>query len=179
MWVNPPSNVTHTPVTFHSKFEVDHRALADIKHYSREDKLELDAIPPESHHDYLYVPKPVELIPPLGHNTLLEFWHRPENGAGRKACVLRIPTYRLDKIPLRHDDELGEAWGIEIIEGRKWETFWYIAGLVFASSFVFAVAWGVMHHSLSDAFSVSSFLQTSFAIAVGLATLSASVDYLS
>ncbi len=50
---------------------------------------------------------------------------------------------------------------------------------MFASSFVFAAAWGVMQHSVSDAFSVSSFLQTSFAVAVGLATLSASVDYLS
>jgi hypothetical protein len=115
----------------------------------------------------------------LNRNTLLEFWHSPESCTGTKAGLRRIPTYRLGKIPLRHDDELGEAWGIEVIEGRKWEIFWYIAGLVFASSFVFAVAWGVVHHSLSDAFSVSSFMQTSFAIAVGLATLSASVDYLS
>ncbi|KAE9377646.1 hypothetical protein N431DRAFT_461242 [Stipitochalara longipes BDJ] len=160
-------------------FEVDHRALADIKHYSREDKLEVHAIPPETHHDYLYEPKPIELIPPLGHNTLLEFWHRPHNGTGRKACIMRIPTYRLDTVPLRHHDQLGEAWGLEVIEGRRWEIFWYIAALVFAGSFLFVIVWGVLHHNLSEAFSVASFLQTSFAIAVGLTTLSATVDFIS
>lgn len=161
------------------KFEVDHNQLADIKHYSREDKIEINSLPPELHHDYLYEPKPIGAIPPVGHNILLEFWHAPENGAGVKACIMRIPTYRLDAVPLRHYDQLGEAWGLEVIEGRRWEIFWYVAALVFVGSFISGVVWGAVHHNLSDAFSVASFFQTSCAIAVGLATLSATVDYTS
>jgi len=162
-----------------TKFEVNGSLLADIKHYSRRDREDLNALPPEIHPDYLYEPKPVGCIPPVGHNILLEHWHTPRNGKGGKACITRIPIYRLAAVPLAHQNQLGEAWGLEIIEGRRWEIFWYIAALVFTGSFIFAIIWGVVHHNLSDAFSVASFLQTSFAIAVGLATLSAAVDFIS
>jgi hypothetical protein len=95
----------------------------DIRHYTSEDNEVIAALPPERHPDYIYSPKPIAPLPPVGHSILLESYHNPRNGAERNACILRTPTYRLDKIPLRHDDGLGEGCGLETIGDRKWEIF--------------------------------------------------------
>jgi len=106
-------------------------------------------------------------------------YHDPRNGSQKKVCIGRIPTYVLEKVPLRQPEDLGNAWGIELVEGRKWEMFWYIFAVVFFCSTAFGLVYGVIHKDMSAGFTIAGFLQTSLGVGVGLATLSATVDYLS
>lgn len=50
---------------------------------------------------------------------------------------------------------------------------------MFTGSFLFAFGERIIHHNSSDAFSGASFIQSDLAIAVGLAMLSATVNYTS
>lgn len=135
-------------------------------------------MPPEDHPDYLYALKPISSISPVGHNMLLTMYHAPRHGTGRKACTNRMPTYLQNRVALRPDDGLGSGWGLELVEGRRWEIFWYVGAVVLVCSTVVGLVYGVVKHDVSAGFTVAEFLQTSFGVGVALATLSATVDYL-
>ncbi|PVH74817.1 hypothetical protein DL98DRAFT_428693, partial [Cadophora sp. DSE1049] len=136
------------------------------------------SLPPEDHPDYLYFPKPYGSFPPVGHNILLTMYDAPRNGTGLKTCSNRLPTYVLDKVPLRLDDGLGNAWGLELIEGRSWEILWYVGFVTFACGSAIGLAYGLAKHDISAGFAIAGFLQTSCGVVVGLGTLSATVEYL-
>jgi hypothetical protein len=106
-------------------------------------------------------------------------YHAPKNGTGRKGCMSRIPKYRLDKVPLRVEDGLGNAWGLELVEGRRWEAFWYIAALIFLCSTAIALGYGLWKHDVSAGFTIAGFLETSFGVGIAIATISATADYFS
>jgi hypothetical protein len=106
-------------------------------------------------------------------------YHAPRNGTRRKGCMSRIPKYLLDKVPLRAEDDLGSAWGLELVEGRKWEAFWYIAALIFLCSTIIALVYGLIEHDMSAGFTIASFVETGFGVGIALATISATADYLS
>jgi hypothetical protein len=176
---SPSSLLTQAKVLTLSQFKIDAGSLADIKFFSCEERKVTEALPPEDHPDYLYTPKPIACIPPVCHNLLLTIYHAPRNGTGLKTCQNRMPTYLHDKVPLRVDDGLGSAWGLELVEGRRWEIFWYVGTVVLACSTVVGLVYGVVQHDVSAGFTVAGFLQTCFGVGVALATLSATVDYLS
>jgi hypothetical protein len=89
-----------------------------------------------------------------------------------------MPTYLQNSVALRPDDGLGSGWGLELVEGRRWEIFWYVGAVVLVCSTVVGLVYGVVKHDVSAGFTVAGFLQTSFGVGVALATLSATVDYL-
>jgi hypothetical protein len=93
-----------------------------------------------------------------------------------------MPTYLYNKVPLREDDGLGSAWGLELVEGRRWEIFWYVGMVVLGCSLlvavVVAVVVGVVKGDVQGAFTVPGFLETGVRVGVAIATLSATVDYL-
>ena len=93
--------------------------------------------------------------------------------------MTRIPKYLLDKVPLRVEYGLGNAWGLELVEGRRWESFWYIAALIFLCSIIIGLVYGLVKHDVSAGFTIAGFLETSFGVGIALATISASADYLS
>lgn len=90
-----------------------------------------------------------------------------------------MPTYLHDKVPLREDDGLGSAWGLELVEGRRWEIFWYVGMMILGCSLLVAVVVGVVKGDVQGAFTVAGFLETGVGVGVAIATLSATVDYLS
>ncbi|PMD60835.1 uncharacterized protein K444DRAFT_381222 [Hyaloscypha bicolor E] len=73
------------------QFEIDAGSLADIKFFSCEERKVRESLPPEDHPDYLYAPKPIRSIPPVGHNMLLTMYHAPRNGTGRKHARIGCP----------------------------------------------------------------------------------------
>jgi hypothetical protein len=89
-----------------------------------------------------------------------------------------MPTYLQNRVPLRPDDGLGSGWGLELVEGRRWEIFWYVEAVVLVCSTVVGLVYGVVKHDVSAGFTVAGFLQTSLGVGVALAGLSATVDYL-
>ena len=105
----------------------------DVTNYSRDDVPAIGALPPEDHVNYVYYPKPIERIPPVGHNWLLQLYHCHEDGLGYDHCLRSIPKHRAEEVtsdlltrPLR-------GWGIELVEGVNWRRFirYFISLMIF------------------------------------------------
>jgi hypothetical protein len=154
-----------------SKFSI--RTLASIKFVNFEmypsepetvDVRKVDDIPPPENEQYRYVPVPIDVIPPVGDNHLMHFFHNPTCAANNPIYLPRFPKKLKEK--LLCNGGINPGWGLQFVEYWDMSRLWLPALLVFGlCSLVFGITWAVMQRSIQDAFSVAGYI-------VAFATLS-------
>lgn len=134
------------------KFEYYRKSnTADIKH-SKED----DIIPHPENPDYLYRPKPVDLIPPVGKNQLIHFLQTPHTAEDSAQCFDRLPK----KVTGQLVDSGATGWGLHIVDGLDRGKFavFIITTIGIIGGTLFGTLWSIYKENLSDAFSVAAYM---------------------
>lgn len=134
------------------KFEFFEKSkTADIKH-NIDHK---ETIPSPQNKDYLYRPVPIDLIPPVGKNTLLHFFNTPHKAEDSAQCFDRLPKKTTGVIA--RSGEIG--WGLHLVDGLNHQRIALLATTVFgAGGTVFGISWSVIRGSIQDAFSIGAFM---------------------
>jgi hypothetical protein len=96
-----------------------------------------DDILPADHMKYKYALVPIDIIPPVGENQLMHFFHHPEHAEDEPVCNGRAT-------------EIG--WGLHLVEGWDQRKTFFGFG-----SFLWRFLWAVFKRSIQDAFAVSAF----------------------
>lgn len=133
------------------KFEFFEKSkTADIKH-NIDSK---ETIPPPHNKDYLYRPVPIDLIPPIGKNTLLHFFNTPHKAEDSAQCFDRLPKKTTGTIA--KSGEIG--WGLHLVDGLNHQRIAFLATLVGIGGIIFGISWSLTKGSVQDAFSVGAFM---------------------
>lgn len=118
----------------------------------------LAAIPPSNDSDYDYEPKPIDMAPPVGHNSMLHCYRCPKACGKLDFCLRRFPGYKSRTISIDDDKDTRIAWGIELVEGQDWGFLWVLGFLITASSMIFGIAWTLVMKDIQGGFTVAGYI---------------------
>lgn len=141
------------------QFELHRRGLVDIR--------KIDDIPPESRKDeYIYEPRPAEMIPPVGANRLLHIYHHPEDAEDAVSCLKKFPKRLRETLSTRGGAEV-VGWGIHFQEGLQWTRIWIAGFFGVLLSTVFGVSWATVTRDVQGGFAISGYMMTVLVFSVG------------
>ena len=110
--------------------------------------------------DYAF--EPGHLVPPVGSNYLLHLFQHPHD--------YELETVTLNRVPKKMGGrlELGNGWGVELVEGFVPAKLWGWAFCVSVlGSAVFAIVWILMKKDMQGAFAVAAWVVGVGALGVG------------
>jgi hypothetical protein len=135
------------------------------------------ALPPDENIDYDH-PKPVDCIPPIGHDWLLHRYRHPHKAYMQILCNRRLPKHRRHAIPYTFQDLAGKGWGIELVEGFDPSVLWYFAAMSIMCSTIFGIAWSAVKRDVSAGFTISSFGVNIVMVVIALGTAGTAIERL-
>lgn len=127
----------------------------------------LAAIPPPEHPQYSYDPVPIQMEPPVGHNTMLHRYRCPKACKDSDFCVRRFPGYLHEDVDIAADRDEEIAWGIELVEGQNWAYLWVVGFLIAVCSIIFGVVWSVVMKDVQGGFTVAAYIASTGACLAG------------
>ncbi|KAL8910556.1 MAG: hypothetical protein Q9171_004138 [Xanthocarpia ochracea] len=140
------------------QFNIVRNQLIDILVHSRMADQVLAAIPPSNDSDYDYEPKPIDMAPPVGHNSMLHCYRCPKACGQLDFCLRRFPGYKSHTVSIDDDKDTRIAWGIELVEGQDWGFLWVLGFLITASSMIFGIAWTLVMKDIQGGFTVAGYI---------------------
>ena len=123
------------------------------------DIRKVDDLPPPADDEYVYDPKPPELVPPVGENLMLHLFLHPDHADDFTAVLLkRVPKKNniLSTCPVKGS---GLGWGIHFGGGWHYGLLWFcLLLLTILGSVVFLVCWAVLEHDVQGASGVAGYV---------------------
>ena len=123
------------------------------------DIRKVDDLPPPADKEYVYYPKPPDLVPPVGENLMLHLFLHPDHADDFSAVLLkRIPKKNnlLSTCPVKGS---GLGWGIHFGGGWHYGLLWFcLLLLTVLGSLVFLVCWAVLEHDVQGASGVAGYV---------------------
>jgi hypothetical protein len=117
-----------------------------------------DDIPPDTNKEYKYAPVPIDIIPPVGENQLMHFFHHPEHAEDEPACLDRFPKKLRERFAVCSGKATGTGWGLHLVEGWDSRKTWVMCFVLFGvGSSLWGILWTVFKKSVQDAFAISGF----------------------
>jgi hypothetical protein len=122
------------------------------------DICKTDDIPPADHMEYKYAPVPIDIIPPVGENQLMHFFHHPEHAEDEPVCLDRFPKKRRERFAVCNGRTTEIGWGLHLVEGWDSRKTWVVCFVLFGfGSSMWGILWAVFKKSIQDAFAVAGF----------------------
>ena len=122
------------------------------------DIRKVDDLPPPADSEYVYDPKPPELVPPVGENLMLHLFLHPDHADAFDAVLLkRIPKKNnvLSACPVKGS---GLGWGIHFGAGWHYGLLWFcLLLLTILCSLVFLVCWAIFEQDVQGASGVAGY----------------------
>lgn len=142
------------------QFEMYKSELADIR--------KVDDIPPEDKKDYDYLPRPAELIPPVGPNHMMHLYEHPDHAEDEATCLGKVPKKLREKLQLCPNRGTGLGWGVHFVEGLHWVKVWAFGFVGLLASALFGVVWSVLRDDVQGGFGITACLMVVLTFSVGV-----------
>jgi hypothetical protein len=140
------------------QFEMYPSELVDVRKH--------DVVPPPENTEYRYRPTPPDLVPPVGENHMLHYFHHPDHAEDEPLCLNRFP--KRVKRRLKVAGGVRPGWGLQFVEGWNMKKIWIIAFVLFGlGSLLVGVLWACFEHNVQDAFSISAYIVAFGTVSIG------------
>jgi hypothetical protein len=117
-----------------------------------------DDIPPDNNKEYKYAPIPIDIIPPVSKNQLMQFFYNPKHAKDELACLDRFPKKLRERFAISSGKATGTGWGLHLAEGWDSRKAWVMCFVLFGvGSSLWGVLWTVFKKSVQGAFAISGF----------------------
>jgi hypothetical protein len=90
-----------------------------------------DDIPADTNKEYKYAPVPIEIIPPVGENQLMHFFHHPKHAEDKPACLDQFPKKLRERSAVCSGKATGTGWGLHFVEGWNSRKTWVMCFVLF------------------------------------------------
>lgn len=119
-----------------------------------------DEIPPVTNKDYLYAPKPPQLVPPIGSRQLMHLYSHPHHThCSRSPILARFPKERIETLSLCPVNGIRLGWGIHFEEGLYWNKVLVAGFLAFAfGGLAFGMCWSVLKKDIQGGFAIAAYV---------------------
>lgn len=118
-----------------------------------------DDIPPADHIEYKYAPVPIDIIPHVGENQLMHFFHHPDHAEDEPACLDLFPKKLRERFSVCSGKVTETGWGLHLVEGWDIRKTWFVVFILFGlGSSLWGILWAVFNKSIQDAFTISGFM---------------------
>jgi hypothetical protein len=116
--------------------------------------------------EYSYNLSSSDVIPPIGPNLLLHFFEHPDHASVRPSLFSKIPKKKRSKLVPCPVNGSSAGWGILIVEGFNWNTFFLYSILGFLLCATFGTTWAILKNDVQGGFGISAYL-LAFGIFIG------------
>ena len=156
-----------TPLTEGFQFLLFRNQIVDILLNSPKEGQIAASLPHPGDSEYIYNPKPIEMEPPVGHNTMMHCFQCPFSCTNLDFSLRRFPGFILDTVQISPDNDYTIAWGIELVEGKHWALLWVPSFFILLCSLLFGVTYTLVKKDIQGGFTVASYIAMLEASAFG------------
>lgn len=138
-------------LTLGRQLEMYRSGVADVRSHP--------ALPPQSlETQYSYDPMPADLVPPIGSNLLVHFFHQPTHAGELQDLYRRIPKKLKTKLSPCTQKGSSVGWGMALAEELDPFLFFLYGCVGFLVCSAVALIWTVINNDIQGGFGVGGFL---------------------